>query len=161
MAHATPYCYKALSAEDYNTLAAYIVTSNLNASFFPKRFTIVVTPKEDEEEAFKKVGKFIDNEGLSFDINPIILDDVNENNLINNEVTPSYILVEILVRTLTEHLDVEKSLRTRLEACESNLAKAQKDRDNYYKWWQEEESKRTRLVDTIKALRTLLNAVVE
>lgn len=156
MAHATPYCYKALSAEDYNTLAAYIVTSNLDASFFPKRFTIVVTPKEDEEVAFKEVGKFIDNEGLSFHINPIILDDINENNLINDEVTPSYMITEILVRKLTEHLDEEKSLKAQLTACEDNLSKAIIDKGLYEKWWKDEASKRVRIEDMLKALRLIL-----
>lgn len=161
MAHATPYCYKALSAEAYNTLAAHIVTSTLDASFFPKLFTIVVTPKEDEEEAFKEVGKFIDNEGLSFHINPIVLNDADENNLINNEVTPSYMIVEILVRKLTEHLDTEKSLQTRITACEEELSKVRQDKELYNRWWQEESTKRNRLENTIKAFRTLLNVVVE
>lgn len=163
MENLTPYCYQANNSESYNTLAAYIVASPLNASFFPKRLTIVVTPKEDEEETFKDVGKFIDDEGLSFHINPI-LEGESEYDLLENEVTPSCIIQAYLYKILAENAqkeDVAKSLQTRLEACESNLVSVKKDKDSYYKWWQDESAKRSRLEESIKAFRTLLNAVVE
>lgn len=164
MENLTPYCYKADDTESYNTLAAYVVTSPLNATFFPKLLTIVVTPKKDEETAFIGVGKFIDTEGLDFHINPIILHDECRGDLIDNEITPSCLLQTIIYQTLADNAhqtEIAKSLQTRLDVCESNLSKAQKDRDQYYKWWQEEESKRRLLNESIKALRTLLNAVVE
>lgn len=163
MANVTPYSYKANTSESYDSLAAYVVNTSLNASFFPKALTIVVIPDEEEND-FKEVGRFIDTEGLNFHITPIIPDEANQKDLIESEVTPSCILQAFIYKMLAENAqkaEVVNSLQTRLEVCESNLAKAQKDRDNYYKWWQEEESKRTRLVDTIKALRTLLNSVVE
>lgn len=163
MANVTPYSYKANTSESYDSLAAYVVNTSLNASFFPKALTIVVIPDEDEND-FKEVGRFIDTEGLDFHITPIIPDEENQKDLIESEVTPSCILQAFIYKMVAENAqksEVANSLQTRLEVCESNLAKAQKDRDNYHKWWQEEESKRTRLVETIKALRTLLNAVVE
>ncbi len=57
--------------------------------------------------------------------------------------------------------EVATSLQTRLDACEDNLNSVRKDKESYYKWWQEEVSKRTRLEESVKAFRTLLNAVVE
>ena len=164
MLNATPYCFKADSGEDYNTLTAHISTSTLNASFFPRLFTIVVTPKEDEDEAMKEVGKFINDKGLNFHINPIVLHSESRKDLIDGEVTPPCILQAIIYETLDEsakYADIANSLQTRLSVCESNLSKERQDKDQYYKWWQDEESKRRRLEDTIKALRTLLNAVVE
>lgn len=159
-----PYCYKALNAESYNALAAQVVTSTINASFFPKLFTIVVTPQEGEEEAFREIGKFIDTEGLSFHINPIILHDECQGEIIDDEVTPSCILQSIIHKLLEEKAhdkEVATSLQTRLDACEDNLNSVRKDKESYYKWWQEEVSKRTRLEESVKAFRTLLNAVVE
>lgn len=164
MKNPTPYCYKALNAESYNVLVAQVATSTINASFFPKLFTIVVTPQEGEEEAFREIGKFIDTEGLSFHINPIILHDECRGEIIDNEVTPSCILQSIIHKLLEEKArDTEDatSLQTRLDACEDNLNSVHKDKDRYYKWWQEEVSKRTRLEESVKAFRTLLNAVVE
>lgn len=164
MATLTPYCYKALNAESYNALAAQVVTSTINASFFPKLFTIVVTPQEGEEEAFREIGKFIDTEGLSFHINPIILHDECQGEIIDDEVTPSCILQSIIHKLLEEKAhdkEVATSLQTRLDACEDNLNSVRKDKESYYKWWQEEVSKRTRLEESVKAFRTLLNAVVE
>ena len=164
MANLTPYCYKALNAESYNALAAQVVTSTINASFFPKLFTIVVTPQEGEEEAFREIGKFIDTEGLSFHINPIILHDECQGEIIDDEVTPSCILQSIIHKLLEEKAhdkEVATSLQTRLDACEDNLNSVRKDKESYYKWWQEEIAKRTRLEDSVKAFRTLLNAVVE
>ena len=164
MANLTPNCYKALIAESYNALAAQVVTSTINASFFPKLFTIVVTPQEGEEEAFREIGKFIDTEGLSFHINPIILHDECQGEIIDDEVTPSCILQSIIHKLLEEKAhdkEVATSLQTRLDACEDNLNSVRKDKESYYKWWQEEVSKRTRLEESVKAFRTLLNAVVE
>lgn len=164
MANLTPYCYKALNAESYNALAAQVVTSTVNASFFPKLFTIVITPQEDDEEAFGGIGKFIDTEGLDFHINPIILHDECRGEIIDNEVTPSCILRDLIHTLLNEKAhdtEVATSLQRRLDVCEDNLNSVRKDKDRYYKWYQEETDKRTRLEDCIKALRTLLNAVVE
>lgn len=164
MANLTHYCYKALNAESYNALAAQVVTSTINASFFPKLFTIVVTPQEGEKEAFREIGKFIDTEGLSFHINPIILHDECQGEIIDDEVTPSCILQSIIHKLLEEKAhdkEVATSLQTRLDACEDNLNSVRKDKESYYKWWQEEVSKRTRLEESVKAFRTLLNAVVE
>ena len=163
MSNATPYCFKASNSVSYDSLAAYVVNTSLIASFFPKSLTIVVIP-DDNENDFKEVGRFIDIEGLDFHINPIIPDENNQKDLIESEVTPSCILQAFIYKILGENAqkeEVAKSLQTRLDVCESNLSKAQKDRDQYYKWWQEEESKRRLLNESIKALRTLLNAVVE
>lgn len=164
MENPTPYCYKALNAESYNALAAQIVTSTLDASFFPKLFTIVVSPQADEDDAFNEVGKFIDAEGLDFQINPISLYDECRGELIDSEVTPSCILRAIIFEMLEEKshaAEVSASLQTRLESCEANLNSIRHDKDNYYKWWQDESCKRTRLQENVKALRTLLNNMVE
>lgn len=164
MSYATPYCYKASGAEDYNCLAEYIVTSTLNASFFPKIFTIVVTHKEEDDEAFKEIGKFLNDEGLNFHISPIILHDDCRNELIDCEVTPSHILQTIIYEMLSESVknaEVANSLQTRLSACEDELTKTRIDKDRYHQWWQEASNKNTRLENSIKALSTLLNSVVE
>lgn len=164
MANLTPYCYKALNADSYNALAAQVVTSTINASFFPKLLTIVVIPQEDEEDAFREIGKFIDTEGLDFHINPIILHDECRGEIIDNEVTPSCILrglIHTLLNEKAHDTEVATSLQRRLDVCEDNLNSVRKDKENYYKWWQEEVSKRTRLEESVKAFRTLLNAVVE
>lgn len=164
MANLTPYCYKALNAESYNALAAQVVTSTINASFFPKLFTIVVTPQEDDEDAFRGISKFIDTEGLSCHINPFILQDECRGEIIDNEVTPSCILRDIIYTLLKEKAhdtDVATSLQNRLNACEEDLNSVRQDRERYYKWWQAEAAKRTRLEESVKAFRTLLNAVVE
>ena len=156
MANLTPYCYKALNAESYNALAAQVVTSTINASFFPKLFTIVVTPQEGEEEAFREIGKFM--------ATGVILHDECQGEIIDDEVTPSCILQSIIHKLLEEKAhdkEVATSLQTRLDACEDNLNSVRKDKESYYKWWQEEVCKRTRLEESVKAFRTLLNAVVE
>lgn len=71
MATTTPYCYQANNAESYFQLAAEVANTSLNASLFPKLFTIVISPEEDDEAAFLKVGSFIDVQGLDFHIDPI------------------------------------------------------------------------------------------
>lgn len=164
MANLTPYCFKALNAESYNALAAQIVTSTLNASFFPKLLTIVVTPQEDDNDPIREIGKSIDTDGLDFHINPIILHDECRGEIIDDEVTPSCILRDLIHTILNEKAhdtEVATSLQHRLDACEDNLNSVRKDKESYYKWWQEEVSKRTRLEESVKAFRTLLNAVVE
>lgn len=163
MAIVTPYWYKANNSETYNSLAAYVVNTALSASFFPKSLTIVVTPDEYENE-FKEVGRFIDMEDLDVLSSPITLDGYDQHELLENEITPSCILQAYIYKMMGENAkneEVAKSLQTRLKACENNLTTARIDKNKYYEWWQQESSKRTRLEDSIKALRTLLNAVVE
>lgn len=163
MANVTPYCYKAKNVASYDVLASMLLNTTLNASFFPKALTIVVIPDEDKND-FKEVGRFIDTEGLDFHIDPIVHSEENRDELIESEFTPSCILQAFIYKMLAENAqkaEMADSLQTRLEVCESNLFEVRKDKEHYYHWWQEESSKRLRLEETIKALRTLLNMVVE
>ena len=163
MENQTSYCYKANTEESYNSLAAYIVTLSLNASFFPKSLTIVVTPDEDEND-FKEVGRFIDMKGLNLLISPIALEGYDQHELLENEITPSCILQAYIYKMMAvnaKNEEVANSLQTRINACEAELSKVRQDKERYNQWWTEETDKREKLEDTLIALRTILNAIVE
>ena len=164
MAYTTPYRYDALNEKSYKALATHVASTTLEASFYPKLLTIVVTPKEDEEEAFKELGMFIDAEGLDLHIDPIQPQEEIDDALIYSEVTPSCLLRNIVDEMKAENkrqTDVIASLQKRQTACETELNNVRQDRELYSKWHNEESCRRHRLEETIKALRTLLNMVIE
>lgn len=163
MENVTAYTFKATNGESYDSLAAYLVNTTLNASFFPKSLIIVVISDKDEKD-FKEVGRFIVTEGLDFVINPATLNADNEKGLIENEVASPCNLRALVYKMLAEKAkddDVISSLQTRLSACEGELGKVRQDKERYNKWWNEESTKRVRLEDAIKALRALLDVVIE
>ena len=160
----TPYCYAALNEESYNALAAFVATSALEASFFPKRLTIVVSPKSEDTEVFMELGKFIDSEGLDFHINPIVLHNECFCDLIDEEVTPSCILREIIDRLLKQKEDMgkhSKSLETRLEECEKKMNSLKVDLGRYEAYWLDETARAKRMKESIKAFCTLLGNIAE
>lgn len=161
MENLTPYCYKALNVESYNALAAHVVASPIDASFFPKLLTIVVTPREGDEAEFLEIGKFIDAEGLDFHINPVILNDECRGEIIDCEVTPSCILRDIIYRLLEEKAHETNDIRTELAKCKDELAVAKSDADNRYRWWRKEEEAHNRIKTQMNAIRTLMDEILK
>lgn len=157
MATTTPYCYQANNAESYYQLAAEVANTSLNASFFPKLFTIVISPEEDDEAAFLKVGSFIDAQGLDFRINPIVLHDECRGALIDSEITPPCILHKII----DQMIEKQAFAAVELADTKDELKDTREKLGRYYQWWHEESDRRSQMLECIKALRTLLNSITE
>lgn len=126
----TPYQYKALNKDSYNSLAAYVTTIPATVTLHPGLLAIVIS-----ENAAKEVGQFIDDNGLSFHINQIEVDMDKLGEVIECETTDASTL-----RVIIRHLLERKREMAKQEG--ETLAKVIKERDDaltdkemYHRWY--------------------------
>lgn len=136
----TPYQYKALNEDSYNSLAAYASTIPATVTLHPGLLTIVIS-----ENATKEVGKFIDDNGLDFHINQIEVDDDT--------------LRKIIYRMIGEKQSMIEAHESVLESITKQCDSAKKDRDMYQKWYYETTEKTDRVKSQIQAIAVLVNSI--
>lgn len=156
MENFTSYQYAANNATSYKALATYVINTSANVSLFPGKLTLVVAPTPENPDVVKELGTLIDNEALDFHISPID-GDIDEILAIETIDTDSLRHVIDIIKTENEE-DI-KVLQTRLESCENNLSKAQKDKDSYQKWWHESQQRESRVKEQVQAITTLMNSI--
>lgn len=150
----TPYQYKALNEDSYNSLAAYASTIPATVTLHPGLLTIVIS-----ENATKEVGKFIDDNGLDFHINQIEVDDDNLRDVIDSETTDADTLRKIIYRMMGEKQSMIEAHESVLESITKQCDSAKKDRDMYQKWYYENTEKTDRVKSQIQAIAVLVNSI--
>jgi len=150
----TPYQYKALNEDSYNSLAAYASTIPATVTLHPGLLTIVIS-----ENATKEVGKFIDDNGLDFHINQIEVDDDNLRDVIDSETTDADTLRKIIYRMIGEKQSMIEAHESVLESITKQCDSAKKDRDMYQKWYHETTEKTDRVKSQIQAIAVLVNSI--
>lgn len=150
----TPYQYKALNEESYNSLAAYATTIPATVTLHPGLRTIVIS-----ENAAKEVGQFIDENGLSFHINQIEVDDDNLRDVIDCETTDADTLRKIIYRVLEEKRAMAEANKSVLDDIAKQCDSAKKDRDMYQRWYHEISEKTDRVRSQVKAIAVLIDSI--
>ena len=154
MAQNTPYQYKAMNEDSYNSLAAYAVTTPATVTLHPGLLTIVISG-----DAANEVGQFIDSEGLDFHINPIEVHDENLGEVIDNETTDADTLRKIIYRLMGQREAMEEQHNNILADITAQRDDAQKSRDNYSKWLSEEAAYSNRVKSQVQAIAVLINSI--
>lgn len=150
----TPYQYKALNEDSYNSLAAYASTIPATVTLHPGLLTIVIS-----ENATKEVGKFIDDNGLDFHINQIEVDDDNLRDVIDSETTDADTLRKIIYRMIGEKQSMIEAHESVLESITKQCDSAKNDRDMYRKWYYETKQGADRVKSQVKAIAVLINSI--
>lgn len=150
----TPYQYKALNEDSYNSLAAYASTIPATVTLHPGLLTIVIS-----ENATKEVGKFIDDNGLDFHINQIEVDDDNLRDVIDSETTDADTLRKIIYRMMGEKQSMIEAHESVLESITKQCDSAKQDRDMYQKWYHETAQGADRVKSQVQAIAVLVNSI--
>lgn len=160
MANLTSYKYVALGSSDYITLASYLIeTKGAIVTLNPTANIIVVAPTPECPDVINEIGKYIDEEALSFQTSPIEIDSDNESLLIEDYSTDGNTLRQILSGTIAYYEDIKKSYDIRCETAENALAQARKDKDMYSRWYSEASSSSNRIKEQVKAISVLLSSI--
>lgn len=154
MEHNTSIRYQALNEDSYNSLAAYAITTPATVSLFPELHIIVIS-----ESASKEIGEFIDNEGLSFHINPIEVSDENFGAVIDNPTTDSATLRNILYRILQDKSKMASAHQDALAEITKQKEATAKDLDMYKKWYYESYGRESRIKEQVNAIAVLMNSI--
>lgn len=154
MEHNTPYQYKALSQDSYNSLAAYASTIPATVTLHPGLLTIVIP-----EAAAKEVGQFIDDNGLSFHINQIEVDDDNLHDVIDSETTDAGTLRNIIYRMMGEKKSMIEAHESVLESITKQYESAKENCDMYQRWYSDAQDKADRVKSQVQAIAVLVNSI--
>lgn len=154
MEQITAYQYKAINDVSYNALAAYVTNIVANVSLFPEKQTIVV-----EGKSAYNVGKFIDDQGLDFHINPIEVHDENLGEVINNETTDPGTLRSIIIRLLEDKAHTAERHDSVISEITRDRDIARKDRDMYMRWYTESNQQADRVKGQIQAISVLIDSI--
>ncbi len=146
--------YKALNEDSYNDLAAYASTIPATVTLHPGLLTIVIS-----ENANKEVGKFIDDNGLDFHINPIEVDDDNLRAVIDSETTDADTLRKIIYRMMEEKRAMSETHKSVLDDITKQRDSAKENRDMYQKWYYETKQGADRVKSQVKAIAVLVNSI--
>ncbi len=146
--------YEALNDGSYNELAAYVINLVGNVSLFPAQNTIVIDGRFSND-----VGKFIDEEGLDFHINPIEVHDENLGELIDNETTDPGTLRNIIYRLLEQRSHMTEQHETVIAEMTLKREAAEKDRDMYMRWYSESNNRANRIKSQVQAIAVLINEI--
>lgn len=146
------YRYKALNEDSYNSLAAYVTTIPATVTLHPGLLTIVIS-----DNVNKEVGEFIDDNALSFHINPIEVhgDDVDE--VIDDPTTDADTLRRIIFQMLSEKNARKSVLDDMTKQCD----KAKQDCDFYRKCYLDSTEKADRVKSQIAAIAVLINSIYD
>lgn len=150
----TPYQYKALNEDSYNSLAAYATTIPATVTLHPSLHTIVIS-----ENAAKEVGQFIDENGLDFHINQIEVDDDNLRDVIDCATTDADTLRKIIYRVLEERRAMAEANKSVLDDIAKQCDSAKKDRDMYQRWYHETSEKADRVKSQVNAIAVLIDSI--
>lgn len=150
----TSYCYQALNQGSYINLAAYAVTTPATVTLHPGLLTIVVS-----EDASNDLGKFIDDNGLNFLINPIDVHDENRGEVIDNEITDANTLRKIIYRLMEEKQSMAQKHKNVIDEITEKCDSAKYDRDMYLKMYSEASRKADRVKNQVQAIAVLVNSI--
>lgn len=150
----TPYQYKALNEDSYNSLAAYATTIPATVTLHPGILTIVIPVN-----AAKEVGQFIDENGLSFHINQIEVDDDNILEVIDSETTDADTLRKIIYQLLEEKRAMAEEHKSILDSMAKQYDTARENRDMYQRWYHETSEKADRVKSQVKAIAVLIDSI--
>lgn len=150
----TPYQYKALNEDSYNSLAAYASTIPATVTLHPGLLTIVIP-----EAAAKEVGQFIDDNGLDFHINQIEADDDNLRDVIDSETTDAGTLRNIIYRMMEEKRAMAESHRSVLDDITKQYESAKESSDMYQRWYSDAQDKADRVKSQVQAIAVLVNSI--
>lgn len=154
MENQTSYCYNALNEDSYYKLAAYASTIPATVTLHPGPLTIVVS-----ENAKEYVGKFIDDNGLDFHINPIELHDDNIEKLINSDTTDADTLRKIIFRMMREKETMIEAHQSVVDSITKQCDSAKEDREMYQKWYHESSEKNDKVKSQIQAIAVLIDSI--
>lgn len=146
--------YKALNEASYNSLAAYASTIPATVTLHPGFLTIVIS-----EDATKKVGEFIDDNGLDFRISQIEVDDDNLRDVIDSETTDANTLRKIIYQLLEEKRAMAETHKSVLDDITKQRDSAKENRDMYQKWYYETKQGADRVKSQVKTIAVLVNSI--
>ena len=127
----TSYKYKANDKESYLSLKKEVATIFATVTLIPDEFTIIVTPPEEHPEQINEIGKFIDTEGLNFQIEPV------EESVDQKEI----------------------ELLGKLKNVEDELVKMKSNRDYYYDAYIKAAKKEDRIKKLVKSCAIMIASI--
>lgn len=168
MENLTSYRYTANSSSDYNALVSFITgTVPAVATLYPNLTTVVITPNL-EMDVIHVIGKFIDDEGLNFQIEPIeVYEDDVELSCFSGPVDCESLQTVIRnlqdeQKKLQERYDTDTDeLIKRNEVTEKKLKDSEEIKDRYNRWYSEAQQKYAELCDVINATKTLMEMAMK
>lgn len=149
MDNETAYRYKALNGESYRTLAAFAATLEATVTLYPALRTIVISG-----EGVAEAGKFVDDKGLDFHIDPIEDDDA-----VDNETTDAATLRRILYRVLADRKKDEIRRDSIIADITAQRDEAEKGRDFYCRRWNEANTRQCRIREQVQAIGVMINSI--
>lgn len=154
MEKTTSYQYKANNEASYNSLAAYAVTVPATVTYFPVIKTIVVSGDDNKE-----IGRFIDAEGLDFEISPISVEEEEVEKLLEDAAMDAPSLRKVIDLLLAEkqataarHESEVTGLNVEIEGLKADNETLTKSRDTFKTWYYE---KLDEVVDLKKRIETV------
>lgn len=146
--------YNALDEDSYNSLAAYAITTPATVCLHPELDTIVISDSVSDE-----IGKFIDREGLDFNISPVEFSSENLKEVVDNPITDADTLRNIIYTLLREKEDMAEAHRDAISDIIRQKDVAENDRDRYKDWFYESNNKENRIKEQVKAIAVLINSI--
>ena len=150
----TPYQYKAMTEESYNSLAAYASTIPATVTLHPGFLTIVIS-----EDAAKEVCEFIEDNDLDIQIYQIEVDDDNLREVIDSETTDADTLRKIIYQMMEEKRAIAETHKSILDDITKQCDSAQKNHEMYKKWYYETKQGADRIKSQVKAIAVLVNTI--
>lgn len=156
--YSTSYRYKALNANSYNMLAAYASTIPADVTLIPETLTIIISD-EGATSPSLEVGKFIDNNGIDFQIDQVAVDTDNLNGVVDDKNVDAATLREVIRLLMGEKEAMKQAHEQVKERFGRERESIQSDRDLYQKWYVEAVEKRDRVKEQVKAIALLMNSI--
>lgn len=150
----TTYQYAALNDKSYAALAAYAIDIDANVQLFPSQRIINI-----DGSAAKKVGEFIDANGLSFHINPFEVHDENFGEVIDNKTTDPETLRGIIYRLLEQRKNITDKQESVIAHITKERDTARKDSEMYRRWYHGASNDASRIKRQIGAIAALMGSL--
>ncbi len=156
--------YKALNAESFNSLGAYLLATKSGVyTFHSAELAITLTASMDDINA---TGCFIDDEGLDFHIEVVPTVNSVDMDAIYNPFTSAHTLRDIIDKLLREQeLTAEKHNNVIADYCNTcndlrNAVEAEKQQtENYKNYWLGESRKNDRVKQQVEAISVLIQSI--
>ena len=156
--------YKALNADSFNNLGAYLLASgNGSYTFHPAELAITLTASMADINA---AGCFIDNEGLDFHIEVVPTVTSVDMDAVYNPFASAHTLRGIIKKLLREQeLTAEAHNNVIADYCNTcnDLKASIEDEKNqtkkYSDYWLEETRKNDRVKQQVQAISVLINSI--
>ncbi|MDE7441685.1 MAG: hypothetical protein K2M69_05945, partial [Muribaculaceae bacterium] len=151
------YAYTAKNRKTYLDIAMTAAELGLKASLHPKQLTVVVEETEETKKAHDDLRKRIIQQGWEVETLLLVAHDECRAELIDNPLTPSSMLREMLLAEKKEKLTILDDFNM----TSAKLEKTQSSYDYYLSQYCKSEAKLTELKNMMKAYSKMLEFMSE